>query len=159
MARVFGHARISGTVIWATRFEETARTERQGGKGGPKVTTYSYYANLAIGLCEGPVAAIRRVWADGKELDLTGIEMRVYPGGEDQMPDPLIEAKQGEGLAPAFRGTAYVVFERLPLERFGNRVPQFQIEVIRPVGALEKPGPRGFASSPARPSTAMRPVW
>lgn len=137
MARVFGQARISGTVIWATRFEETARTERQGGKGGPKVTTYSYYANLAIGLCEGPVAAMRRVWADGKELDLTGIEMRVYRGGEDQMPDPLIEAKQGEGLALAFRGTAYVVFERLPLERFGNRVPQFQIEVIRPVGELE----------------------
>jgi len=36
MARVFGHARMAGTVIWATRFEETARTERQGGKGGPK---------------------------------------------------------------------------------------------------------------------------
>jgi len=138
MARVFGHARISGTVIWATRFEETARTERQGGKGGPKVTTYSYYANLAIGLCEGPVAAIKRVWADGKELDLTGLEMRFYPGGEAQMPDPLIEAKQGDGLAPAYRGTAYVVFERLPLERFGNRIPQFQVEVIRPVGELEK---------------------
>lgn len=137
MARVFGQARLSGTVIWATRFEETARTERQGGKGGPKVTTYSYYANLAIGLCEGPVAAIRRVWADGKELDLTGVEMRFHPGDEAQMPDPLIEAKQGEGLAPPYRGTAYVVFERLALERFGNRIPQFQVEVIRPVGELE----------------------
>ncbi|WP_193175896.1 baseplate multidomain protein megatron [Oricola nitratireducens] len=138
IARVYGQARLSGTVIWATRFEETARTERQGGKGGPKVTTYSYYANLAIGLCDGPVAAIRRVWADGKELDLTGIAMRIYPGDETQLPDPLIEAKQGAGLAPAFRGTAYVVFERLPLERFGNRVPQFQVEVIRPVGELEQ---------------------
>ncbi|QKV18623.1 baseplate multidomain protein megatron [Oricola thermophila] len=138
MARVFGHARVSGAVIWATRFEETARTERQGGKGGPKVTTYSYFANVAIGLCEGPVAAIKRVWADGKELDLAGIEMRFYPGDEIQMPDPLIEAKQGAGLAPAYRGTAYVVFERLPLERFGNRIPQFQVEVIRPVGELER---------------------
>ncbi|MFZ2100165.1 MAG: glycoside hydrolase TIM-barrel-like domain-containing protein, partial [Oricola sp.] len=138
MARVYGQARISGTVIWATRFEETARTERQGGKGGPKVTTYSYYANLAIGLCEGPVAAVKRIWADGKELDLTGITFRFYPGDEDQLPDPLIEAKQGAGLAPAFRGTAYLVLERLPLERFGNRAPQFQVEVIRPVGELEQ---------------------
>ncbi|WP_425418991.1 baseplate multidomain protein megatron [Oricola indica] len=138
MARVFGHARIAGTVIWATRFEETARTERQGGKGGPKVTTYSYFANVAIGLCEGSVSAIKRVWADGKELDLAGITMRFYPGDEAQQPDPLIEAKQGEGLAPAFRGTAYVVFERLPLDRFGNRVPQFQIEIIRAVGDLEQ---------------------
>ena len=80
MARVFGQARISGTVIWATRFEETARSERQGGKGGPTVTTYSYFANLAIGLCEGPVAAIRRVWADGKELDQTQHDIRIYHG-------------------------------------------------------------------------------
>ncbi|MCI5073491.1 glycoside hydrolase/phage tail family protein [Oricola sp.] len=137
MARVCGQARIAGTVIWATRFEETATTERRGGKGGPKVTTYSYFANLAIGLCEGPVAAVRRVWADGKELDLSDIEMRVYPGDETQAPDPLIEAKQGAGFAPAFRGTACIVFERLPLERFGNRIPQFQVEVVRPVGALE----------------------
>jgi GTA TIM-barrel-like domain/Putative phage tail protein len=136
VARVYGHARLSGTVIWGTRFEETSRTERQGAKGGPKVTTYSYFGNLAIGLCEGPVAAIRRIWADGKELDLTGLNIRFYPGDGDQLPDPLIEAKQGE--TPAYRGIAYAVFERLPLERFGNRIPQFQVEVIRPVGELEK---------------------
>ena len=41
--------------------------------GGPKTvtTTYSYFANLAVGLCEGRIAFIRRVWADGRELDLT----------------------------------------------------------------------------------------
>ncbi|WP_439124314.1 baseplate multidomain protein megatron, partial [Marivita sp.] len=34
---------------------------------------------------------------------------------------------------PAYRGTAYVVFEDLDLSRFGNRVPQFSFEVTRPV--------------------------
>ena len=138
--RLYGAARIGGTLIWATRFEEGVEVERRGGKGnrGPKVETFSYFANVAIGLCEGEAAMVRRVWADGRELDLSAIEMRFYPGSETQMPDPLIEAKQGAGNAPAFRGLAYVVFERLPLDGFGNRIPLMQFEVVRPVGRLEK---------------------
>ncbi len=136
--RLYGTARIGGTLIWATRFEEEVTRERTGGKAtGPRVETFRYFANFAIGLCEGPIAAVRRVWADGREIDLTAIEMRVYRGDEEQLPDPLIEAKQGEGLAPAYRGLAYVVFERLPLDVFGNRIPLLQFEVLRPVGKLE----------------------
>ncbi|WP_099865110.1 baseplate multidomain protein megatron [Pararhizobium haloflavum] len=138
--RLYGTARIAGNLIWATRFEEEVTSERQGGKvsGGARVETHNYYANFAIGLCEGPVAAIRRVWADGREIDLTEIEFRLHRGSEDQSPDPLIEAKQGEGHAPAYRGLAYVVFERLPLDRFGNRIPVLHFEVTRPVGLLER---------------------
>ncbi len=138
--RVYGAARIGGTLIWATRFEEEVLSERSGGKGagGTRVENFRYYANLAIGLCEGPIASVRRVWADGREIDLTGIEMRVHTGTRTQAPDPLIEAKQGAGNAPAYRGLAYVVFERLPLDDYGNRVPLFHFEVLRPVGKLEK---------------------
>ncbi|MGI2035321.1 baseplate multidomain protein megatron [Rhizobium panacihumi] len=137
--RVYGTARVGGTLIWATRFEEEVTRERSGAKAtrGPTVETFSYFGNLAVGICEGPIAGVRRVWADGKELDLTGIEMRVHPGSEDQLPDPLIEAKQGEGKAPAYRGLAYAVFEHLPLDVFGNRLPLMQFEVVRPVGVLE----------------------
>ncbi len=39
---------------------------------------------------------------------------------------------RGAGFAPAYRGVAYVVFEDLALEPFGNRVPQFTFEVVRP---------------------------
>ncbi|MBB5274229.1 hypothetical protein HNR26_000267 [Rhizobium rosettiformans] len=138
--RLYGTARLGGTLIWATRFEEETVTERTGGKssGGTRTTTYRYYANLALGLCEGPIAGVRRVWADGRELDTAEIEMRVYSGTESQPADPLIAAKQGSGRAPAYRGLAYVVFERLPLDDFGNRIPLLQFEVIRPVGTLEE---------------------
>lgn len=138
--RLYGTARLGGTLIWATRFEEETVTERTGGKssGGTRTTTYRYYANLALGLCEGPIAGVRRVWADGRELDTTEIEIRVYSGTESQPADPLIAAKQGSGRAPAYRGLAYVVFERLPLDDFGNRIPLLQFEVIRPVGTLEE---------------------
>lgn len=141
--RVYGRARISGQVIWATRLEEVITKRSQsagGGKGsGPRVTstTYSYFANFAIGLCEGSIAGIGRMWVDGKQLDLSKYTYRVYCGDEEQLPDPLIEAKEAEGEAPAYRGLAYIVFERLPLESFGNRLPQISVEVIRPVGRLE----------------------
>ncbi|GAA5624928.1 hypothetical protein Brsp05_00180 [Brucella sp. NBRC 12953] len=153
---VYGTARLSGTLIWATRHEEKKTTERQGGKGGPKVTSYSYFGNAAYAVAEGEIAGIRRVWADGQELDLTEIELRIYHGTDTQQPDPLIEAKQGTGNAPAYRGTAYVVFERIPLDVYGNRLPQFQFEVLRPVGKLARdvravaliPGSTEFGLSP-----------
>jgi hypothetical protein len=149
--RVYGRVRIGGQLIWATRLEEVANTtvERSGSRGGKGwggdepaadattvTTTYSYFANMAVGLCEGPVSFVRRVWADGRELDLTTIRMRVHRGSENQAADPLVVAKEGAENAPAYRGLAYVVFERLPLSQFGNRVPQFSFEVVRAVGRL-----------------------
>lgn len=138
LPRLYGTARFGGTLIWATRFEEASTTTRQGFKGGPRVTEYAYFVSAAFALCEGEIAGVRRIWADGRELDRTLHEIRVHRGTADQDPDPLIAAKQGEGNAPAYRGTAYIVFERFPLEDYGNRIPQFQFETIRPVGTLAK---------------------
>jgi hypothetical protein len=145
--RIYGRVRLSGQVIWATKLEEVVsiRTETRGGKGGgggtgatETQTTYSYFANLAIGLCEGEIGQVLRVWADGKPLDLSRVTFRVYRGSEDQTADPLIVAKEGAGNAPAYRGLAYIVFERMPVENFGNRIPQLSFEIVRPVGQLER---------------------
>ena len=132
--RIWGTVRLAGQAIWATRFVEHASTESSGGgKGAPKrtVTRYSYSVSLALALCEGPILRVGRVWADGVEIGAEEIGLRVYRGTRSQRPDPKIEAVQGAGLAPAYRGTAYVVIEDLMLERFGNRVPQFSFEVVR----------------------------
>lgn len=140
--RVWGRMRVAGEVIWATNFEEVISTRTDGGSKGPgsgprtKVTEYEYFANFAVALAEGPIARIGRVWADGKEFDLSGLVWRFYPGSEDQEADSLIVAKQGSDEAPAYRGTAYVVFERLPLQRFGNRLPQLSFEVFRPIAGF-----------------------
>ena len=135
VGQVFGRCRVAGQVIWSTRFKETiTTTEGGGGKGAPKqpsVEAFSYSVSLAIALCEGEILRVGRVWADGIEIHTRRLHMRVYPGNEDQLPDPKIEAVEGAGMAPAYRGTAYVVLEDLPLSRFGNRVPQFSFEVVR----------------------------
>ena len=135
MAKIYGRARVSGQVIWATDFEEVATTETTrtgGGKGGGAATsrtTYSYFANFALALGEGELTGLGRIWADGHELDLSNITYRFYPGSESQQPDSLIVER--DGSAPAYRGTAYIVFERLALAQFGNRLPQLSCEVFR----------------------------
>ncbi len=162
--RLYGTARLGGTLIWATRFKETSSTSRQG-KLGPKVTEYSYFANLAFLLCEGEIAGIRRIWADGREIDRETIEVRVYQGTQSQPADPLIEAKQGTGNTPAYRGYAYAVLERFPVGPYGNRIPQVQFEVIRPVGALSRkvravslvPGATEYGLSPRLVTRRKRP--
>ena len=128
IACVFGRARVTGQVIWAARFLEGRHTS-SGGKGGPRTVEYDYSLSFAVALCEGKIDGIGRVWADGRPMHLSGVTMRVHRGGEDQTPDPLIEAIEGE--APAYRGTAYVVFEDLPLGPYGNRPPQLAFEVFR----------------------------
>jgi hypothetical protein len=135
--RLFGRMRIGGNIIWATDFREETKTTSQGGGkgGGPKVKTteYLYYASFAVALCEGEITGIGRVWADGKPMDMAGVTWRWHPGDEAQSPDPFIAAKMGAANTPAYRGTAYVVFEELDLSGFGNRLPQISFEVFRPL--------------------------
>jgi hypothetical protein len=139
--RLFGRTRLGGQVIWATDLEEEAVTSRAGGgsKGSPASsssttrTDYSYFANFAVALCEGPITGIGRVWADGAELDLGRHVWRLYKGSETQEPDSLIVAREGLDAAPAYRGLAYIVFERMALADFGNRLPQLSFEVHRVV--------------------------
>jgi len=133
--RLYGRMRVAGQVIWASQFLESSTTSGGSGKGSspstPTTTTYSYTVSLAIALCEGEIGRIGRVWADGAEISPDALNMRVYPGTDDQMPDPKIAAVEGASYAPAYRGTAYVVLEDLALGQFGNRIPQLTFEVIR----------------------------
>lgn len=139
LARLWGRMRVPGQVIWAGPFTETVRTTG-GGKGAPRrpaVRDYSYTVSLAIALCAGEITRVGRVWADGAEIARDDLTLQVYTGSADQMPDPRIEAVEGAGAVPAFRGIAYVVIEDLDLGRFGNRVPQFTFEVFRPAAARD----------------------
>ena len=133
--RIFGRMRVAGQVIWATDLVEH-HGRQGGGKGQPSITTYAYSASVAVALSARPIRAVGRIWADGNLLRgvagdwkvATGF--RLHLGGEDQAGDPLIASAEGADLAPAHRGIAYAVFEDLPLETFGNRIPSLTFEVI-----------------------------
>jgi hypothetical protein len=132
--KIFGRMRVAGTVIWATDLRES-RSSSGGGKGRPKTVEYSYSASFAVALSGRPIRGVGRIWADGKLLrgaagdfkSATGF--RLYLGGEEQEPDPLIVSVEGVGQTPAYRGVAYALFEDLQLADFGNRIPSLTFEV------------------------------
>ena len=87
--KVYGRARLGGQIIWAANFRETLSEETQGSKGsrlGTQTTTatYLYSISVAIGLCEGEIARIGRVWADGKPFDLSTCLLYTSPSPRDQ---------------------------------------------------------------------------
>jgi hypothetical protein len=163
--RVWGRMRLGGQVIWASEFRETVTTS--GGGGGkiarrPQMREYSYSVSLAVALCAGPVLGVGRIWADGVEIAPSDLNLRFYPGDDSQLPDPLMEAVEGVGHVPAYRGIAYVVIEDMELGAFGNRVPQLSFEVMRGLsgaraqsmadhvqGVALMPGTGDFALSPS----------
>lgn len=73
---VYGVNRIAGNMLWYGAFTATAHTDVQssGGKGGgvkTQNTTYTYSASVVLGLSEGAIASIPRIWK-GKQLYETG---------------------------------------------------------------------------------------
>ena len=144
----YGAVRVSGNIIWTSGIKENKATDSAssgGGKGGAPsstqtTTTYYYTASWAIAFGEGPADDVIRLWADGKLIfDRTeenvitrveGISFRFYPGDETQLPDVIIEEDKGVGRTPAFRGTVYLVFDDVPLQDFGNRIPNITAEVV-----------------------------
>lgn len=152
LAQAYGRMRLGGQVIWASDFAEAVSVSGGGGGGKgapsraqtPETRNYRYTVSLAIAICEGEVTRVGRIWANGEEIAPDDLNLRIYKGRANQLPDPVMEAIEGPGMVPAYRGTAYVVIENLDLERFGNRVPQFSFEVSRP----EQPDERDAASTP-----------
>lgn len=142
----YGTVRITGNTFWCTDKIENAQTLSSDGKGGgTENTVYKYYVHMAIGLCAGPVVAIRKIWKDGKLIyDMgTGASIAtavasesnpysrayLHTGEPDQLPDAFMELWMGgPGSVPAYRDLAYVLLQTV--ECPGGQIPQFSFEVL-----------------------------
>lgn len=120
--------------------------------------TYSYYATFAVALADtsktGPVLGIRRIWIGSNlvynagsydletilasmlgammnkgDVQSEGVQFKFYSGTDDQMPDPRMQADIGVDDCPAYRRTAYIVFNDLALEKYGNSLQAAQVKV------------------------------
>lgn len=133
----YGTVRTAGNLIWTSPIREVKT--KKSAKGGSWYNEYTYFVDMAVCFAQGPVSAVRRMWADGKLIyDVTGqskgvssnkYRFRWYLGDEDQLQDPLIAAYEGVDRTPGHRGLCYLVAENFPLQDFGNRIPQFAAEV------------------------------
>lgn len=152
----WGAIAVPGFRMYAGQVEEVSETETIGGKGAPTqdITTFSYFQTLALGLCEGEIQGVRRIWENGKLVydirdrqedeteeaytarllasDEYASTFTLYLGTEDQLPDPTLEAELGVDNVPAFRGLAYMVYpERHLKPEQAHRHPQFKVEILR----------------------------
>ncbi|MEM6550114.1 MAG: phage tail protein [Pseudomonadota bacterium] len=126
--------RLAGHVISRADLEVVERSE--GGKGGPSVTTETYFWTGAVAFAAREATGLIRIIADGEvifdaesdtgeDAKMPGLEFTFYRGTEDQEVDPILASQEGD-LQPAYRGIVYVVFDRLPLENFGPRIPSIE---------------------------------
>lgn len=173
---IAGAPRVAGQIAWASARRETAKTESQGKGGGPSYTSYTYDVDLLIILSENPIQGVRRVWSngelvysDGVTKDGAWVDMRVYLGDDDQLPDPSYEAAVGSGNAPAFRGMGSVMIQGLQLGGGGN-IPNltFELYVSAPdvttlwassAGALTEISERAQRYNYQAVSSGYGPAW
>lgn len=159
---IYGTIAVPGTVIYASCVTEIVSTEEVGGKGGgeQEVTTYTYTQTIALGLCEGEIGGVLRIWENGElvydvrpqledEDDEAFLQrweasrdyeatFSLYFGDEEQLADPDLETLLGVGNVPAYRGLAYLVYpNRLLADDQGRRVPNFRVEVFRGRGGRD----------------------
>lgn len=85
--------RIAGTIIYLSDLIETVSTVTShagkgmgGGGGSTTQTTYLYAAHVAIGLCEGPIEGVDKIWADAK---------LIYDGSESYVGHLNVEVDGG----------------------------------------------------------------
>lgn len=110
---ILGTTRVSGNVIYYDDFtaHEHRETQRSGKGGHSKTVTISYTYTVAVlmGLCEGPISGVKRVWV-GKEIynyPDSNIQMTLWKGSQDQKPWAYVTGKHPDKALP-YTGLAYM---------------------------------------------------
>lgn len=110
---VLGTVRIAGNIIYYDDFtaHEHKEVQRAGKGGGSKHIniTYTYTVAAILGLCEGEINGISRVWV-GKDVYTypnEKIQMTLFKGSENQQPWAYTQGKHPEKALP-YKGLAYV---------------------------------------------------
>jgi hypothetical protein len=167
---IYGSYRVAGDVIWSTDLIEHAHKEEQGkgGGGGGSYTSYTYTVSFGLALCAGPIVGVRKIWLNSElvysvaeDASLAEIMQsneiskgfKVYKGTTTQTADPTYQAFVGAANAPAYRGTAYLVWTDLDVTKYGG-IPNITVEVVQS-GTEEI---SGLDSIPSSPQTSLRQV-
>lgn len=135
---LWGRNRMPGNLLWYDDFVATpVKSQPAGGKGGlgsgsPQVTGYTYKAAVAIGLCEGPVESIGKVWEAKSTKTLSSLGGELKLGTSGQTPWAYLTANH-PSKALSYSDTAYVAFGPLQLGESPN-LPNFTFEVQGPFG-------------------------
>lgn len=109
---VYGTSRLAGNVIYYDDFtahehRETQRTGK-GGKSKSVSITYTYTVAVILGLCEGPIHGVGKVWLgkDVYQYPSDQIGMTLYDGSQ-KAPWPYVKGKHPD-KALTYENLAYM---------------------------------------------------
>lgn len=110
---IIGTVRTAGNVIYYDDFKAHEHREtHKAGKGGKSKQvsiTYTYTVAVILGLCEGPISGIGKVWI-GKNVHnypADDIQLTLFDGKENQQPWAYTQGKHPEKALP-YPGLAYM---------------------------------------------------
>lgn len=109
---IYGTTRIGGNIIYYDDFTAHEHKEtHRAGKGGGKQTniTYTYSVATIIGLCEGQIAGIGRIWKDKEVYNYPSEEvgLSLFDGASTQAPWSYVAQHHPDKSLP-YNGLAYV---------------------------------------------------
>ena len=110
---IIGTTRVSGNVIYYDDFtaHEHRETQRTGKGGHSKSVsiTYTYTVAVILGLCEGEIAGLGRVWVGKDQYAYPNdtIQMTLFRGQANQQPWPYVSGKHPDKALP-YAGLAYM---------------------------------------------------
>ena len=131
---ILGTTRISGNVIYYDDFTAHEHRETQrSGKGGHSSKTvtvsYTYTVAVILGLCEGPIQGLKRVWI-GKDIYAypnDTIQLTLFTGETNQKPWAYTLGKHPD-KALSYSGLAYMAGV-IDLGDSGS-MPNYNFEVV-----------------------------
>lgn len=108
----WGQFRTAGNLIWEGDFFGVPSAGASGGKGGffkpgGGTTGYDYFVNVAIAICEGPIAGVLQAWKDQTAQTLASLNLTAFSGSYSQTPWGLVSGLHPD-QALGYRGVAYV---------------------------------------------------
>ena len=109
---IYGTTRIGGNIIYYDDFTAHEHKEtHRAGKGGGKQTniTYTYSVATIIGLCEGQIAGIGRIWKDKEVYNYPSEEvgLSLFDGVSTQSPWSYVVQHHPDKSLP-YNGLAYM---------------------------------------------------
>ena len=107
-----------------------------GGKGGGGSTTYTYRADLVMGICEGPIDGLGNMWKSQTETTPAAEGLSIYDGA---YPQSVFRQYPYTGIATA---------DELQYDLGNNaQLPNFRFEVKRTTGFA---APNGLDADPSK---------
>jgi hypothetical protein len=112
---VRGMHRLPGNLLWYGDFKANSTFEDAGGKGGGgggQIEKVTYEASFVMGICQGTIHSIPRIWRGKGTATPSELSLSVFTGAIGQLE---WSGLSGYSESLAYSGIAYVAGKRIPL--------------------------------------------